>query len=78
MSEVPQEVPIDITADEYNEWRKAHKPHQLIDVREPHENAAARLSDGILIPMGDLVSRMSELNPEDDIVVYCRTGNRSG
>ncbi len=78
MNETPAQIPFDITSDELQEWRKAHKAHQLIDVREPHENIAAHLSDGVLIPMGEIVQRMSELDPNADIVVYCRTGNRSG
>jgi rhodanese-related sulfurtransferase len=77
MNDTPEAVPFDITSDELNEWRKAHKPHQLIDVREPYENIAAHLSDDVLMPMGEFAQRMSELDPERDIVVYCRSGNRS-
>jgi len=29
------------------------------------------------IPLGDLEKRVDELNPEDEIYIVCRTGNRS-
>lgn len=48
----------------------------LVDVREPHEHSAANIG-GTLIPMGQIPARMSELDENAEIVVYCRTGNRS-
>ena len=50
---------------------------QLIDVREPHEVAAGTLPDAINIPLGQLVQRMSELDPTKRVVVLCRSGARS-
>jgi adenylyltransferase/sulfurtransferase len=49
----------------------------LVDVREPHEYQICHLN-GLLIPLGDLPSRVHELNSADDIVVHCRSGVRSG
>ncbi len=49
----------------------------LVDVREPHEYQICHLN-GTLIPLGDLPSRVHELNSADDIVVHCRSGVRSG
>jgi adenylyltransferase/sulfurtransferase len=49
----------------------------LFDVREPHEYQICHLN-GLLIPLGDLPSRVHELNSADDIVVHCRSGVRSG
>jgi adenylyltransferase/sulfurtransferase len=49
----------------------------LVDVREPHEYQICHLN-GLLIPLGDLPSRVHELNSADDIVVHCRSGARSG
>ena len=50
---------------------------ELIDVREPHEyeivNIGARL-----IPLRELPERTQELSPAKDIVVHCKTGERSG
>ena len=48
----------------------------LIDVRSPEEHAEFNFG-GKLIPLSELHSRACELNPEDDIVVYCLSGMRS-
>jgi adenylyltransferase/sulfurtransferase len=50
---------------------------RLIDVRERHEWDFVHLPQAELIPLDDLQDRLGELNPEDDIVVYCRTDRRS-
>jgi sulfur-carrier protein adenylyltransferase/sulfurtransferase len=49
----------------------------VLDVREPHEYDIARLEGTTLIPLGQLPSRVNELNSADDIVVHCRSGVRS-
>ncbi|MBB6637077.1 sulfurtransferase TusA family protein [Cohnella thailandensis] len=49
----------------------------VLDVREPAEYAFHRIPGAISIPLGELVSRIRDLNPDDDIYVICRTGNRS-
>ena len=48
----------------------------LLDVREPHEFQIASIG-GHLIPLGDLPSRVGELDPNRDIVVHCKMGGRS-
>ncbi len=49
----------------------------LLDVREPFEYQICRIEGSKLIPLGQLRMRVNELNPTDDIVVYCHTGVRS-
>lgn len=49
----------------------------LLDVREPDEYAAGHIPGVTLIPMGEVASRMSELPTDTEIIVTCRTGNRS-
>ncbi|MGI8962622.1 MAG: molybdopterin-synthase adenylyltransferase MoeB [Bryobacteraceae bacterium] len=49
----------------------------LIDVREPYEYQIARIPGAQLIPLGDLPKRLSELDPEADIVAHCKSGARS-
>lgn len=51
----------------------------LLDVREPFEREIVNIG-GVLIPMRTLPDRLDELDlPKDqDIVVYCRSGARSG
>ena len=49
----------------------------LLDVREPFENQICRIEGSRLIPLGDLPSRVNELDTAVDTVVYCHTGVRS-
>jgi adenylyltransferase/sulfurtransferase len=53
------------------------KPFLLVDVREPHEFEICRIPGSKLIPLGDVPKRMHELNSADEIVVHCRSGQRS-
>jgi adenylyltransferase/sulfurtransferase len=48
----------------------------LLDVREPYEFQIAQIG-GKLIPQNDVPHRLSELNPEQEILVHCRSGARS-
>ncbi len=52
----------------------------LLDVRQPDEHAEKNISNSILIPLGEIPARISELEPykNQEIVVYCRSGARSG
>lgn len=50
----------------------------LLDVREPEEFEESRIEGCKLIPLGELQQRaIEELNPADNIVVYCAHGVRS-
>src|SRR6476660_5267151 len=49
----------------------------LLDVREPYDYDIARITDSRLIPLGELPSRMSELDTADEIVIHCKSGVRS-
>lgn len=51
----------------------------LIDVREPHEYAEFNL-DGTLLPLGHIQAMMIdeiENLKEEEVILYCRSGNRS-
>jgi adenylyltransferase/sulfurtransferase len=50
----------------------------LLDVREPMEWEIARLDNAILMPVAQVPNRVNELSTADEIVVYCKTGARSG
>lgn len=56
---------------------ESSSPPTLVDVREPEELEIARLDPHVLIPMGELPTRLPELDPEDDLVIVCRSGSRS-
>jgi rhodanese-related sulfurtransferase len=49
----------------------------ILDVREPWEIAAASIAGTLNIPMGDVPSRLSELDPDRETVVMCHHGVRS-
>jgi adenylyltransferase/sulfurtransferase len=56
--------------------RGADRPF-LLDVRNPEEWAITRLEGATLIPLPELERRYPELPPDQEIVVYCRSGGRS-
>lgn len=49
----------------------------VIDVREEAEYIFGHIPNSISIPLGDLESRLSEIDKSQKIYVICRTGNRS-
>ena len=51
----------------------------LIDVREPWEHQTAALPGSVLVPLGQLGSRIADLDPPDGalVVTYCHHGMRS-
>lgn len=55
-------------------------PIVLVDVREPFEKDIADLPEvgQLRIPLGVFEEQADSLDPEAPVVVYCRTGNRSG
>ncbi len=55
--------------------------HILIDVREPDEFAAGHAKGAINIPLNDIAQGAAQLGsvPKNaEVIVYCRSGNRSG
>jgi len=49
----------------------------ILDVREPFEIALALFPGATHIPMGDIPSRLTELDPDRETVVVCHHGVRS-
>ncbi len=49
----------------------------LVDVREPDEWRAGHVAGATHIPLGTVTSRASALPTDREILVICRTGNRS-
>jgi adenylyltransferase/sulfurtransferase len=49
----------------------------VLDVREPQEYRINRLPGATLIPLGELTKRLSELDPNREIVAQCKSGIRS-
>jgi rhodanese-related sulfurtransferase len=50
---------------------------QIVDVREDNEVAIGRLPNSIHIPLGQILSRMNEIDPNRETVVHCKMGGRS-
>ena len=68
----------DITSLELKQKLDNGESYVFIDVREPYEYAEYNLG-AQLIPLGDLVSKVTELlvHKDDEIVIHCKSGGRS-
>ncbi|MGN6211820.1 rhodanese-like domain-containing protein [Parafilimonas sp.] len=69
-----------ITVQELKQRLDAGEKIQLLDVREPNENAEFNIG-GTLLPLGEVRNMQTEPVDDwkkDEVVVYCRSGNRSG
>ncbi|WP_276481185.1 rhodanese-like domain-containing protein [Paraflavitalea pollutisoli] len=69
-----------ITAEEVKARIDAGESLNLVDVREPHEHADFNIG-GTLYPLGKIQTmQVDELEglKEEEVIVYCRSGNRSG
>ena len=64
---MPSVTPSDVAADAY-----------LLDVREPEEWAAGHAPGAHHLPMMEIPARLSEVPNDQEVVVVCRSGGRSG
>jgi rhodanese-related sulfurtransferase len=55
----------------------ARRAPVLLDVRQGWETKLCCLPNAVHIPMEEIELRVEELNPEDEVVVYCHQGVRS-
>jgi len=69
-----------ITVDELKRRLDAGEKINLVDVREPDENANFNIG-GILLPLGYIqtmqIDEIEDLK-DQEVILYCRSGNRSG
>ena len=49
----------------------------LLDVREQSEWNEGHISGAVLIPLAQLPTRLSEIPTDRDVLIICRSGNRS-
>ncbi|HVH11078.1 MAG TPA: molybdopterin-synthase adenylyltransferase MoeB [Gemmatimonadales bacterium] len=49
----------------------------VVDVRDPHEHAIAHIDGAVLIPLGELPTRLGELDGHKEVVTHCHHGARS-
>ena len=66
-----------LTARELEQVRAEQTRVQLVDVRNPGEVQVGMIGDAVNIPVGQLPSRVEELEPSVPTVVYCAGGYRS-
>ncbi|MFD2922105.1 rhodanese-like domain-containing protein [Terrimonas rubra] len=69
-----------ITIDELKARLDAGETVNIVDVREPHEHAEFNIG-GVLVPLGqvrDMQVDELEAFKDQELIVYCRSGNRSG
>jgi rhodanese-related sulfurtransferase len=69
-----------ITAEEVKSRIDAGEKLHIIDVREPDENTEFNIG-GTLIPLGNIQAmQLDDLEEfkNEELILYCRSGNRSG
>jgi molybdopterin/thiamine biosynthesis adenylyltransferase/rhodanese-related sulfurtransferase len=77
-AEEEAELPVpEITVEDLKARMDRSDKFVLIDVREPYEWDISRIPGAKLIPLGELSSRMSELDTADEIIIHCKVGGRS-
>jgi rhodanese-related sulfurtransferase len=68
-------VPLEISPNQVK--LELQKGAMILDVRETSEYATGHIAGAVLIPLGELSSRLQELPKERLIIVQCRSGSRS-
>ena len=67
----------EISATDLKRRMDAGEDIQLIDVRQPEEWSVARIEGAKLIPLGEILNRMSEIDENRETVLHCKMGTRS-
>ena len=65
-----------LTSSELREWMDTGRDFLLVDVREDWEREAFNIG-GVHISMGLLMSHLSDIPKDKDVVLYCEKGIRS-
>ena len=67
----------EISATDLKKRMDAGEDIQLIDVRQPEEWAFAKIEGAKLIPLGEIMNRMGEIDETRETVIHCKAGMRS-
>jgi rhodanese-related sulfurtransferase len=73
----PMSVPDTITPDEVKRRLAAGEKLNIIDVREPDEVAQGQIPGAVNVPLSELEARSGDVPQADEIILVCRSGNRS-
>ena len=69
----------EITAEQLKDKIERGDRFVFLDVRESFELHISKLNiPTVLIPLDELADRHKELSADDEVIVMCRSGNRSG
>lgn len=68
----------EITAAEVLKLVEAGKTPSLIDVREDEEVDAGKIPEARHIRMSEVPERLDEIDKDQEHIIVCRSGNRSG
>ena len=71
-----QRVP-EMTVEELKARLDRGEAVNILDVREPNEVQICRIEGSTVIPLAQLPSRASELDPDQELIVHCKMGGRS-
>ncbi|PYY25950.1 rhodanese-like domain-containing protein [Paenibacillus illinoisensis] len=71
-------IPKEITPQEVAEQLKQGKDLMMLDVRESAEWVEGHVEGAVHIPLGQLMQRYIELDESQEVIIMCRSGNRSG
>jgi len=67
----------DLTVQQAHELIHARTSLVILDVRTQGEYDEGHIEGAVLMPVDELAARLDELSRDDELLVYCRTGNRS-
>jgi rhodanese-related sulfurtransferase len=70
-----QTLPLTVTVQDAYQLRQ--EGAFILDVRQPDEWEQGRIPGATLIPLGELEARLDEVPQDKQVVVVCRSGNRS-
>ncbi|MCC6728543.1 MAG: molybdopterin-synthase adenylyltransferase MoeB [Chthonomonadales bacterium] len=76
-AEAPEDRDAQMSVRELKERFDRGERPQVVDVREPYEWEMARIPHTRLIPLGQVAKRAAELDPEQEVILQCRSGVRS-
>lgn len=67
----------DVTVNEAWDLIQSKPGLVILDVRTQSEYDDGHIEGAVLIPVQELADRLGDLSKDDEILVYCRSGNRS-
>lgn len=70
--------PTDVNTEPRTVKEQVRQGAMLVDVRTPEEFAEGSIDGAVNIPLDQVQSRVDEFRGKPSVVVFCKSGNRSG